>query len=89
MERQHRKYGAVNLKVPLLFIGESSIFEELPPYTDKEKLESVLNALAEKKTEYDRNFYNNKSEKLLTLLTNKKKNIFARLKNTIKHWLQR
>lgn len=87
--KEDRKYGAVNLKVPLLFIGESSIFEELPPYTDKEKLESVLNDLAEKKAEYDRNFYNNKSEKLLTLLTNKKKNIFARLKNTIKHWLQR
>ena len=87
--KEDRKYGAVNLKVPLLFIGESSIFEELPPYTDKEKLESVLNDLAEKKAEYDRNFYNNKSEKLLTLLTNKKKNIFAILKKYIFNWLQR
>lgn len=55
--KEDRENGAINLCQPLLFIGESSVYEELPESCDAIELEKVYNNLIKKKKEYEDNFH--------------------------------
>lgn len=55
--KEDRENGAINLCQPLLFIGESSVFEELPENTNATELEKVYSELKRKKREYENNFH--------------------------------
>lgn len=55
--KEDRENGAVNLCQPLLFIGESSIFEELPEYTNVKELDTIYQSLMKKKEQYELNFH--------------------------------
>lgn len=72
--KEDRNNGAINLCQPLLFIGESSVFAELPPYTDTKSLDEVYTALQKKKAEYEQNFQ--KKKILATIFGRKKKEKF-------------
>ena len=87
--KEDRDNGAINLCEPLLFIGESSVFKEMPEYTDKAGLERLYEDLLKLKEEYKRNFYGNRGKLLLSTMVNKRKiPKFAHIFINLKEWLQ-